>query len=125
MVGLIGGPSFWEFAFQLLTVTSGARENNIILQRFPLALYLLWVTCKTTYLGRRFETLRRLDWSMDRWYLELPLSFPVAVVAVDMYHKAYCVDICLGRVRVADIIRDLKDFFQCMVSDNLINKWDF
>ena len=105
----------WNLEFQIYTVADGQGLPFLFLRRFPLALYLLWVTCADTFLGRRLEYFRLFGWSMDKWLLEFPLTLPRAVLATGSSTRVICLDICLGRVNPIDIITDLSSFFRCQV----------
>ena len=105
----------WDAIFCLAVVDGGGPLPFIYLRHFPLALYVLWVTCATTYLGQRLLELREGPWTIQRWFLELPLAFPDVIMNLGAESKLYCFDICLGSSDLLGILRDMQDFFQCEV----------
>ena len=105
----------YEAAFEVWAVQDSEQPPLIFLKHFPLALYVLWVTCRTTYLGNRFESLRALPWTSEYWYLAWPLSFPHAVVDHGTRRLVFCHDICLGRADFSRVLQDLAEFLQCQV----------
>ena len=105
----------YEAAFEVWTIEDGGPLPLVFLRRFPLALYILWVTCRVSYLGHRFETLHQRAWSLEYWYLASPLSLPHSILEHGPRLKVYCLDFCLGHVEVARVLQDLLDFFQCQV----------
>ena len=109
----------YEAAFEIWSMCDGTNNLPLIfVRRFPLALYILWVTCRATYLGQRFDSLRRIGWTSDQWFLSFPLSLPHAVLETGPRLKIFCYDFCLGRVEILRVIQDLMDFFQCQVTIN-------
>jgi hypothetical protein len=108
----------YEAAFEIWAMHDGPSSPLIFVRRFPLALYVLWVTCRATYLGQRFDSLRRIGWTSDQWFLSFPLTLPHAVVETGPRLRIFCYDFCLGRVEVLRVIQDLMDFFQCQVTTN-------
>jgi hypothetical protein len=106
----------WAATFQIWVVSNGIERPYIFLKGFPLVLYVMWATCYETRLGRCLDLLREHGWSMERWFLELPLTFPFAIWNLGGgEYKACLVDICLGAVNPDAIMADLSDFFQCSV----------
>ena len=105
----------WSLEFEIWLVNVGTTKPFVVLHRFPLTLYLLWVSCPGTALGRHWDFLRLFSWSLDKWFLEFPMTLPRAMLAMGTTPRAYLIDICLGSVHPSSVVWDLTDFFRCQV----------
>ena len=104
-----------QYGLSFELVLFNDKVNSLCCRRLPLAIYILWVASKQTRLGRRYLKLRKRKFSVEKIGLELPLGLSEVHQKRRTVEKAFCVDVNLGQLPLADAVRDLQTFFQCKV----------
>lgn len=101
----------YSITFELARLDSGV----VFCKKFPLGLYIIWVTARRSYLGTHFRVLREGSYSPDRAALETPLGLSTVHRSRGVREFIMCLDICLGQFPFDHALDDLLHFFECQV----------
>lgn len=101
----------YSITFEVALLNSGVT----FCKKFPLGLYVIWVTGRRSYLGTHFRVLREASYSADRVSLETPLGLATVHRSRGFKEFIMCLDISLGHFPFDHALQDLLHFFECQV----------